>query len=115
MRKTNDATLWVVYRTTFHGNPSQISAVCRQMEWDALELARPGHHTLILAGIANEGEAERLARLGSMDGNTSLPSWPAHHLTSPFSKSGIASSSVGMPAILEEDHPLDKAEHISSR
>jgi hypothetical protein len=27
-----------------------------------MERAQPGHHKLIQAGIANEGEAERLAR-----------------------------------------------------
>jgi hypothetical protein len=39
-----------------------MSAVCEQSEWDALELARPGYHTLVRAGIANEGEAEQIAR-----------------------------------------------------
>ena len=28
---------------------------------DALEMARPGYHTLVCSGIPNEGEAERLA------------------------------------------------------
>jgi hypothetical protein len=39
-----------------------VSAVCEEGEWEAMELARPGHHMLIQAGITNEGEAERLAR-----------------------------------------------------
>jgi hypothetical protein len=71
MRKTEEAVLWVVYRMTIHGKPSQMSAVCEQDEWDAMELAQPGHHTLIAAGITNEGEAERLARTGSVEANAS--------------------------------------------
>ena len=31
-----------------------------------MELAQPGHHTLIRAGITNEGEAEQLARSDSV-------------------------------------------------
>src|SRR5262249_32629167 len=38
------------------------NAVCAQGEWDAMERANPGHHTLVKGGIATEGEAERLAR-----------------------------------------------------
>jgi hypothetical protein len=64
---------WVVYRMTIHGKPSGMNAVCEQAEWDAMELAQPGHHTLILAGISNEGEAERLARSDSTDGNKNKP------------------------------------------
>ena len=33
-----------------------------QAEWDAMESAQPGYHTLVRSGITNEGEAERLAR-----------------------------------------------------
>ena len=36
--------------------------VREQSEWEAMELARPGYHTLVRAGIANEAEAEALAR-----------------------------------------------------
>ena len=65
MRSTREASLlWVVYRMTIHGKPSEMNAVCEQAEWDAMELAKPGHHTLVRAGITNEGEAERLARSG---------------------------------------------------
>ncbi len=53
---------WVVYQMTIHGKPSQLNAVCEEAEWHAMELAQPGHHRLIRAGITNEGEAERLAR-----------------------------------------------------
>jgi hypothetical protein len=55
---------WVVYRKSIHKKASAIFAVCEQVEWDAMERASPGHHTLIRAGIANEGEAERFARSG---------------------------------------------------
>jgi len=62
MRKTEKILTWVVYRMTLHGKPGGLSAVCEQSEWDAMELARPGYHTLVRDGITNEGEAERLAR-----------------------------------------------------
>ena len=52
------AESWVVYRMTQHkGEP--MSAVCEQREWEAMEAARPGYHTLVRSGIANEAEAER--------------------------------------------------------
>ena len=44
-----------------------MNAVCEQCEWDAMELAQPGRHALIQAGITNEGEAERLARSSPVD------------------------------------------------
>ena len=62
MKKTEEPVLWVVYRMTINGKPSQMNAVCEQNEWEAMESTRPGYHTLVLAGIANEGEAEKLAR-----------------------------------------------------
>jgi hypothetical protein len=64
MRNTEEPALWVVYKMTIHGKPSGMSAVCEQWEWEAMELAQPGHHTLVRAGITNEGEAEQLARSG---------------------------------------------------
>ena len=60
---------WVVYRMMVYGKLTGMSAVCEQEEWEAMELAQPGRHTLIRAGIANEGEAERLARSDSVDSN----------------------------------------------
>ena len=36
-----------------------------------MERAQPGHHTLVQAGITNEGEAERLARSKSVEVDTS--------------------------------------------
>ena len=58
---------WVVYRVTIKGQTAGPNAVCEQAEWDAMERDRPGLHTLIRAGIATEGEAERLARGTSGD------------------------------------------------
>ena len=56
------AESWVVYRMALRHCPDGMRAVCEQAEWDAMELARPGYHTLVRAGIPNETEAERLAR-----------------------------------------------------
>jgi hypothetical protein len=53
---------WVVYRTAPMLKQVGRNAVCTQSEWDAMELAHPGQHTLIRGDIGNEGEAERLAR-----------------------------------------------------
>jgi hypothetical protein len=61
------AESWVVYWTPVKGNPGGANAVCEQAEWDRMEADRPGYHTLVRAGIANEGEAERLARGTSGD------------------------------------------------
>jgi hypothetical protein len=62
MRKAETPVSWVVYKMTIHGKPTEFNAVCEQGEWDAMELARPGYHTLVRDGITNEGEAERFAR-----------------------------------------------------
>jgi len=70
MRKTEEPVMWVVYRMTIHGKPIGMNAVCEQGDWEAMQRAQPGYHTLILAGITNEGEAERLARNGSGDSKT---------------------------------------------
>lgn len=74
MRKSNEPVLWVAYRMTIHGKSSRMNAVCEQVEWDAMELAQPGHHSLIQAGFTNEAEAERLARSSPVDGITFTPS-----------------------------------------
>ena len=39
----------------------------RHYGWDAMEASQPGYHTLIRSGIANEAEAEKLARGTSGD------------------------------------------------
>ena len=59
MREQADS--WVVFLMTIHKNAGA-RAVCAQRKWEAMERAQPGYHRLVLAGIANEGEAERLAR-----------------------------------------------------
>jgi hypothetical protein len=64
MPSTSKVVSWVVYKMTLHGKQVGVNAVCEQAEWDAMELCRPGYHQLIQSGIANEGEAERLARSG---------------------------------------------------
>jgi len=70
LMSTNEESQWVVYRMTIHGKPSGMNAVCQQSEWEEMERAKPGYHTLVQSGITSEGEAERLAR----SGNTSQPS-----------------------------------------
>ena len=65
MRRTEEPESWVVYRMTVTGKLNGTHAVCDQAEWDAMERVKPGLHTLIKAGITNEGEAERLARVGT--------------------------------------------------
>jgi hypothetical protein len=62
MWMSEPVVLWVVYKMTLHNKQVGVNAICEQGEWEAMELARPGYHTLVQAGIANEGEAERLAR-----------------------------------------------------
>jgi hypothetical protein len=53
---------WVVYQMTVNGKPTGMNAVCEQIEWDAMEKAQPGLHTLVRKGISTETEAEILAR-----------------------------------------------------
>jgi hypothetical protein len=52
---------WVVYLMTGK-KTNGMKAVCEQIEWDAMETAKPGLHHLIQGGIASETEAELLAR-----------------------------------------------------
>ena len=65
--KARRAGPWVIYRMAVKGSSAGVNAVCEQAEWDAMELARPGIHALLRAGIGNEAEAERLARGSSGD------------------------------------------------
>jgi hypothetical protein len=62
MRMDEHTMYWVVYLMKLHGKKSAMNAVCEQEEWDAMERAQPGYHTLIRAGIGSEVEAEKLAR-----------------------------------------------------
>jgi hypothetical protein len=66
MEATEQIGPWVVYRMTLHGKPA-MNAMCSQREWDAMEAAKPGYHTLIQGAIASENEAEKLARGTSGD------------------------------------------------
>ena len=67
MTKSENTVSWVVYVMTNHKLPGGMKAVCEQSEWDEIEKARPGYHTLVRSGITNEAEAERLARGTSGD------------------------------------------------
>ena len=62
MGNPGESVSWVVYLMTMHKQPEGVRAVCEQREWEEMERSRPGYHTLLQAGITNEGEAERLAR-----------------------------------------------------
>ena len=67
MNKAEERVSWVVYKMTIAKNAEGMNAVCEQSEWDAMELARPGYHTLVRAHITDEAEAEKLARGTSGD------------------------------------------------
>src|SRR4051794_38002807 len=62
MRPIETAGPWVVYRMPIRGKDGGMAALCSQREWDDMDRVQPGHFTLIRAGIANEGEAERPPR-----------------------------------------------------
>jgi hypothetical protein len=71
MRESEKEVAWVVYQVGIGEKSAGMNVVCEQSEWDAMELHRPGYHTLVRAGITNEGEAERLARGTSGDARRS--------------------------------------------
>ena len=62
MRFTKPVESWVVYQVVSKRVSGR--AMCPASEWPELESAG---HTLIQAGLVNEGEAERLARGTSGD------------------------------------------------
>jgi hypothetical protein len=62
MRMTEQPMFWAVYLMKVHGKKGSFNAVCEQGEWEAMELNRPGYHTLVKGHIASEAEAELLAR-----------------------------------------------------
>src|SRR5689334_6622629 len=72
MRESGQVASWAVYQVTVLGQPGP-NAVCTQGEWDEISAAQPGLHRLVRGGIANEGEAERLARGTSGDGRPRTP------------------------------------------
>lgn len=67
MRARETCHSWVVYRMSLNRGKEAGNVVCEQREWDALEAARPGFHTLLHTGVRTEQEAERLARGTSGD------------------------------------------------
>ena len=73
MPKADRAVSWVVYHMNIDRKAAGVNAVCEQGEWDQMERDRPGHHTLVRAGITSEAEAERLARGTSGDAKHHLP------------------------------------------
>jgi hypothetical protein len=73
MQNAEEPGAWVVYQMIFDKKPEALNVVCEQGEWDAMELARPGHYKLVRAGIATEAEAERLARGTAGDAKHPLP------------------------------------------
>jgi hypothetical protein len=62
MRQSFTCNAWVVYRMTLSKQAIGGNVVCKQTEWDAIELARPGYHVLLHSGIETEKEAEKIAR-----------------------------------------------------
>jgi hypothetical protein len=56
---------WVVFETPVHVKGRRLTVICEQEEWDAMEPALRQNYVLIQGAIANEGEAERLARSSS--------------------------------------------------
>jgi hypothetical protein len=87
---------WVVYLMTMHKSPSGMRAVCGQAEWDAMERARPGYHTLIRAGIPTETEAELLARGTSGD---TVPRGVRRPPTGPEGAAGAGHPTPGPAAV----------------
>lgn len=61
---SNPASKWVVYETPATAKMIAMKVVCEQGEWEQLSLSRP-ELTLIQSEIANENEAEQLARDGT--------------------------------------------------
>jgi hypothetical protein len=62
MPRARPPVSWVVYRTTFDRKAAEMTAVCEQGEWDAMERDQPGRRTLLKAGFPTEGAAEQFAR-----------------------------------------------------
>ena len=65
MRYTEQNRTWVVYEERSPGKPKR-TLVCEQADWDTLLQSHSTRVVLIQGAIANEGEAERLARSGAV-------------------------------------------------
>src|SRR6059058_645226 len=76
MRAAESCGPWAVYEQNLRGRAPgttvAVHTVCTQAEWDAIAAAAGGAHTLVRGGIANEGQAEQLAR----DSTASLRTGP---------------------------------------
>jgi hypothetical protein len=68
MKGTDRPVHWVVFETLVHVKGRRLTVICEQDEWDAMEPDLRQNYVLIRAAIANEGEAERLARSSSAVG-----------------------------------------------
>ena len=66
MREIPNVEAWVVYEAVL-GNDIGRRWVCKQSEWEAIELRQPGFNKLIQRGITSETDAEKLARGTSGD------------------------------------------------
>jgi hypothetical protein len=62
MNTTPTRTSWVICKVTLPGDTDTATAVFESREWEALAQTKPGRFTLLRDGIADEAEAERLAR-----------------------------------------------------
>ena len=65
MRQSNPAKSWVVYERPASAKMSTMKVVCEQSEWEQLTKDYPDF-ILIRSGMTNEGEAEQLAREGTV-------------------------------------------------
>jgi len=66
MRELPKVESWVVYEAV-QGDDTGRRWVCKQSEWEAIELRHPGLNMLIQQGITSETDAEKLARGTSGD------------------------------------------------
>ena len=73
MHKTEAPRSWVVYKMTAPNGAVLGNSVCEQWEWDAIQVDRPGFHTLLHSGIGTEQEADMLAR--GTAGDDYVPRW----------------------------------------
>jgi hypothetical protein len=62
MIQPNNSEWWVVYLMKMREMPTGMPAVIEQHEWEKLDSAVPGRHTLLRDRIASEAEADQLAR-----------------------------------------------------
>jgi hypothetical protein len=62
MKANEVGRTWVVYQITLPGKAVGRTVVCEQSEWERIEAAQPGFHTLLHFGLKTEQEAEKLAR-----------------------------------------------------